>query len=182
MCGIRRRRSVSVWLLAAFAGVLLAGSIPCDVSAAPTIKFKKNGLDRFKFHGRVRLVPPEFGGPVDPLVDPFGVEILNEKGTVYQAWLDGSDLEPRRGMRYKFKDRAARYGLGGRGGLYQVITRFRNYGGVWYYTVRIMAFASLGRATEPLMSVTFLGVDGMATVTAEWVRKAYGWRLPLGRF
>lgn len=182
MCRIFRCQGLSLWLVGALVGAVLAGSVPCEVSAAPTIRFKKSGLDRLKFHGRVKLLPPQLGGPIDPVIEGFGVELVNEHGLFFRAHLFEGDLEARPGMHYRFKDRAARRGEGSRAGLYQVLTRFREYEDGWYYTVRILAYASLGAAIEPLMSVIFYRVDGPASVTAEWVRKQYGWRLPLDRF
>ena len=69
-----------------------------------------------------------------------------------------------------------------RTGLYQVITRFREYSDGWYYTVRILAFADLSSATQPSMTVIFDELDGMFAITADWVPTQYGWRLPLSRF
>jgi hypothetical protein len=151
-------------------------------SAAPTIRLKGNGLDRFKFHGRVRLVPPSLGGPVDPVSAGFGIDLANELGFIYRASLQAGDLQPKPNLRYEFRDLDAQIGNGTRDGLYQVIARFRQYAGVWYYTVRILAFADLSTATEPTMTVIFNEVDGMSAITAEWVPTQYGWRLPLNRF
>ena len=166
----------------AFAAAVLVGAFASQASAAPTIRLKGNGLDRFKFHGRVRLVPPLLGGPVDPVTSGFGVELRNEFGTIYQASLFPGDLTPERNLYYRFSDPEARYGNGTRAGLYQIITRFREYRDGWYYTVRIRAYADLSSATEPVMTVIFDEVDGPAGVTAEWVQTGYGWRLPLNRF
>ena len=162
--------------------VALVGALVSEAAAAPTIRFKGGGLDRFKFHGRVALEPPSQGGPVDPLTSGFTVELLNPDGTLYLASLLPGDLQPIGGGRYQFRDEGAREGEGTRNGLCQIITRFRNYSGVWYYTVRIMAFTDLSSATVPLMTVLFKEVGGEYGVTAEWVSTSYGWRLPLSRF
>jgi hypothetical protein len=169
-------------VVGAFAAVIISTTFAGRASAAPAIRLKGNGLDIFKFHGRVKLDPPTLGGPVDPLVDGFGVGIVNEFGVIYEASLGAGDLEPRGNLRYRFKDRRAQRGEGTRAGLFQVITRFREYADGWYYTVHIRAFADLSSATEPWMTVFFSEVDGTATLTAQWIPKWYGWRLPLGRF
>jgi hypothetical protein len=142
----------------------------------------EDSLDRFKFHGRVKLDPPSLGGPVDPLTSGFGVDLVNDLGVIYQASLIAGDLQPKPNFRYEFRDRDALTGNGSRAGLYQVITRFRQYGGVWYYTVRILAFADLSSATESSMTVLFNEVGGTFAVTADWVSTRFGWRLPLSRF
>lgn len=165
-----------------FGVVLLLVALACTASADPTIRFGSDNLDRFKFHGRVRLDPPFLGGPVDPLTSQFGFDLRNELGLIYGGVLMPGDLEPLRDLYYRFRDPGARYGAGTRGGLYQVVTRFREYADGWYYTVHILAFADLSRATEPRMTVIFNDVDGMAAVTADWVPTRFGWRLPLNRF
>lgn len=162
--------------------MLLLGAFASQAFAAPTIRFKGNGLDRFKFHGRVPLAPPSVGGPIDPVVAGFGVQLLNDLGFIYEALLLPGDLEPRGNLRYQFRDDGALDGNGTRGGLFQVITRFREYGSGWYYTVRILAFTDLSTATEPAMTVIFNQVGGGFAVTADWVQTDYGWRLPITRF
>jgi hypothetical protein len=166
----------------ALAAAVILGTFASEASAAPTIRFNGNGLDRFKFHGRVPLDPPSMGGPIDPLTAGFGIELLNDFGFVYRASLLPGDLEPRGNLRYQFRDDGALDGNGTRAGLFQVITRFREYAGGWYYTVRVLAFADLSTATEPSMTVIFNEVDGMFALTADWVPTDYGWRLPLTRF
>jgi len=169
---------------------LVAGAVACallggwagEAPAAPTIRFKGNGLDRFKFHGRVKLDPPHLGGPVDPLTSGFRFDLLNELGLVYGAGLIPGDMQPLRNLYYRFRDPDARYGAGTRSGVYQILTRFREYSDGWYYTVRIMAFSDLSLATEPRMTVLFSEVNGTAAITAEWVPTQFGWRLPLSRF
>ena len=168
-------------ILGAVAAVTVLAAFASQASAAPTIRFRGNGLDRFKFHGRVKLDPPSLGGPVDPLTSGFGVDLLNGLGGVYGAALLPGDLEPLPNLYYRFRDREARYGNGSRGGLFQVLTRFREYADGWYYTIRVMAYADLSLATEPVMTVLFSEVDGDAAVTAEWVPTQFGWRLPLNR-
>jgi hypothetical protein len=167
---------------ALFAGVLLFATFVAQASAAPTIRFKGNGLDRFKFHGRVKLDPPFLGGPVDPLTSGFSFELLNEKGLIFGGTLAPGDLEPLRNLYYQFRDPDARYGGGTRGGIFRILTRFREYSDGWYYTIRIMTFSDLSPATEPRMTVIFYEVDGNAAITADWVPTKFGWRLPLGRF
>ena len=151
-------------------------------SAAPTIRFRGNGLDRFKFHGRVPLEPPSLGGPIDPLSVGFGVDLINSSGFIYRATLFPGDLQPRGNWAYRFKDRAALSGNGSRGGVYQVITRFREYAHGWCYTVHILAFADLSMATDPMMTVVFTDVDGSFGVSAEWEATDYGWRMPTSAF
>lgn len=167
-------------------GVLAAAVVSSvcldEASAAPTIRFRGNGLDRFKFHGRVRLDPPFLGGPVDPTTSGFRFDLSNEHGLVYGASLYPGDFEPMRNLYYRFRDPEARYGNGVREGVYQILTRFREYSDGWYYTVRIMAFSDLSTATEPRMTVLFSELNGTASITAEWVPTQFGWRLPLGRF
>lgn len=176
---IWRRFSCTLACVAAVA--VFAGLAPSAL-AAPTIRFKGNGLDRFKFHGRVKLDPPWEGGPIDPLTAAFGVELRNELGLIYQGTILPGDLQPIRGDRYLFRDRAAADGNGSRDGLFMILTRYRKFSDGWWYTVRIRAFADLSAATEPLMTVIFNEVDGNAGVTAEWVPTQFGWRLPLNRF
>jgi hypothetical protein len=163
------------------AGVVVA-MLAGTAAAAPTIRFRGGGLDRFKFHGRVKLDPPFLGGPVDPLTSGFRFDLLNELGPVYGASLFAGDFEPLRNLYYRFRDPEAREGGGTRGGIYQILTRFREYSDGWYYTVRIMAFSDLSSATEPRMTVLFSEVNGTAAITAEWVPTSFGWRLPLSRF
>jgi len=162
-------------------GLLLAACIP-EAAAAPTIRFKGGGRDRFKFHGRVRLDPPHLGGEVDPVTSGFSVELHNASGIVYGASLFPGDMQPLRNLYYQFRDRDARYGYGTRGGLFRVLTRFREYSDGWYYTVRIMAFSDLSSATLPIMTVIFDEIGPQSSVTAEWVETQFGWRLPLNRF
>ncbi len=164
------------------ASLLFAGSFPSSVSAAPTIKFKGGALDVLTFHGRVALVPPSLGGPVDPVADGFGVELRNLFGVIYEGRLDPGDIVDMGKMRYRFKDKPAALGAGTRDGLYHVINRFRQYSGVWYYTVKIRAYADLTFATEAWMTLLMFEVNGPASVTAEWVEKKNGWRLPRNRF
>lgn len=169
-------------LLAAVAVAVLFATLASEAAAAPTIRFRENGLDRFKFHGRVRLDPPFLGGPVDPLTSGFRFDLLNEHGLIYGASMFPGDFEPLRNLHYRFRDPEARYGSGVREGVYQILTRFREYSDGWYYTVRIMAFSDLSAATEPRMTVLFSEFNGTASITAEWVPTQFGWRLPLGRF
>lgn len=164
------------------AALLLAAFAPA-ASAAPTIIFKGNGLDRFKFHGRVRLDPPTIGGPVDPVTTSFAMQLLNDFGVLWAARLVPGDLQPRANLWYVFKDAAALEGNGMRDGLFQVITRFREYGKGWYYTVRILAFTDLSAATDPHMTVVFDELDGKNYgVSGEWVPTRYGWRMPRSAF
>jgi hypothetical protein len=178
------RKSEFVRSLISFAVVaaLLLGTFASDASAAPTIRLRRDGIDRFKFHGRVRLDPPTLGGPLDPAVEAFAVELRNQLGMIYQASLFPGDLVPQPNLYYRFSDRAARRGAGERSGLFQVITRFRKYRDGWYYTMRIMAYADLSSATEPRMTVAFPELPRMPSVTADWVPTRYGWRLPLDHF
>ena len=173
---------ILVWRSESFAAAIGCGAVASPASAAPTIRLNGNGLDRFKFHGRVRLDPPSLGGPIDPVTAGFRVDLLNEFGFIYQASLLPGDLEPSDNLYYRFRDPDALDGGGTRGGLYQVITRFREYADGWYYTVRILAFADLSSATEPSMTVIFDELDGMFAITADWVPTQFGWRLPLSRF
>lgn len=166
-------------LLSAFA---LVCSEPRLAKAAPSIRFAGGGVDKFTFHGRVTLLPPTLGGPVDPVVDGFEVELSNELGVIYRGTLQSGDLEYMGKLRYRFKDESAKAGSGTRGGLFHVFSRFRQYSGVWYYTVRIIAYADLSSATKPVMTVRFFEVGEPASLTAEWVRLSNGWRLPLNRF
>ena len=166
----------------AFVTAVLLGALASEASAAPTIQLRRNGIDRFDFHGRVKLDPPSLGGPVDPVAAGFGIELQNELGTIYKASLLPGDLVPIPNHYYRFTDRSARDGSGMRSGLYRVITRFRKYRDGWYYTVYIRAFADLSAATHPLMTVIFSQVDGTAALTADWVSTRSGWRLPLDRF
>jgi hypothetical protein len=175
-------RSFSSLALITLVVAAIFATFVSSAEAAPTIRFKGNGLDRFKFHGRVKLLPPTLGGPVDPLATGFGIELRNQFGFLYQATLLPGDFEPRHNLRYKFMDRAALSGNGSRNGLFYVFTRFRKYGPNWYYTVRVRAFTDLSAATEPQMTVVFTKVNGTAALTAEWVPQYYGWRLPLSRF
>lgn len=177
--GPSRLRAVLLAIVAA--GVVFA-TLASEASAAPTIRFRGGGLDRFKFHGRVKLDPPFLGGPVDPLTSGFRFDLFNEYGLVYGASLFPGDFEPLRNLYYRFRDPDARYGNGVRGGVYQILTRFREYSDGWYYTIRIMAFTDLSLATEPRMTVLFSEVNGTAAITAEWVPTQFGWRLPLSRF
>ncbi len=112
----------------------------------------------------------------------FGIDLVNELGFIYRGSLLAGDLQPKPNLRFEFSDRDAQTGNGTRDGLCQVIARFRQYAGVWYYTVRILAFADLSTATEPTMTVIFNEVDGMSAITAEWAATRFGWRLPLNRF
>jgi hypothetical protein len=169
-------------LLAGVAAAVFFAALASDAYAAPTIRFRGNGLDRFKFHGRVRLDPPSLGGPVDPVTSGFRFDLSNQYGLVYGASLYPGDFEPLRNLYYRFRDPEARYGNGVREGVYQILTRFREYSDGWYYTVRIMAFSDLSAATEPRMTVLFSELNGTAAITAEWVPTQFGWRLPLGRF
>jgi len=162
--------------------VLLVGSAPGEATAAPSIRFQSDGLDKFVFHGRVALLPPTLGGPIDPVVDGFGVELSNEFGVIYQASLQAGDLEYMGKLRYRFRDENAKQGTGSRNGLFHIFTRFRQYSGVWYYTVRIVAYDDLSFATEPVMTTKFFQVGKPASITVEWVKLANGWRLPLSRF
>jgi len=162
--------------------LLLLVAFATEGAAAPTIRFKGNGLDRFKFHGRVKLDPPFLGGPVDPVTSGFSFDLFNDFGLIYGGAVYPGDFEPLRNLYYRFRDPEARYGGGTRGGIYQILTRFREYSDGWYYTVRIMAFSDLSLATEPRMTVLFYEVDGDAAITAEWVPTQFGWRLPLSRF
>jgi hypothetical protein len=162
--------------------VLLLGTVAHEASAAPTIIFRDGALDRFKFHGRVLLPPPELGGPIDPVRDGFGVELSNEFGVLYEGWLGPGDLQPLGKMRYRFRDKLAPEGAGSRDGLGFIFTRFRQYADGWYYTVRIMAYEELSAATVPRMTVTFHQVGMPAQLTVEWVPMQKGWRLPLNRF
>ena len=162
---------------------LLFGFLVSDASALPSIRFFGGGLDRFVFHGRVRLVPPTLGGPIDPVVDGFAVELSNQYGPIYGASLGPGDLVERRNLRYRFRDKAAKVGAGSRNGLYIIKNRYRQFaGGVWYYTVRVRAYADLSFATESWMTVIFFEVDGPATISAHWVEKKDGWSLPLRLF
>lgn len=176
--GRRFRAGVAAFLALA---LLLAAGVP-EGRAAPTIRFKGSGLDRFKFHGRVKLDPPHLGGPVDPLTAGFNVELHNGLGLIYTASLFPGDMQPLRNLYYQFRDRDARSGYGARGGLFRVLTRFREYSDGWYYTVRIMAFSDLSSATLPVMTVIFNEIGPQSSVTAEWVETQFGWRLPLNRF
>jgi hypothetical protein len=92
------------------------------------------------------------------------------------------DLVALPNLYYRFSDRRARRGSGTHSGLFQVITRFRKYRNGWYYTMRIMAYADLSLATEPRMTVILTELEGMPSVTADWVPTRYGWRLPLNHF
>jgi hypothetical protein len=175
-------RSASRWGVLLAAAALLAATLASEAAAAPTIRFKGNGLDRFKFHGRVKLDPPFLGGRVDPLTSGFSFELLNANGLVYGAALLPGDMEALRNLYYRFRDPDARTGEGSRGGIFQILTRFREYSDGWYYTVRIVAFSDLSSATEPRMTVLFYEVDGNAGITADWVPTNFGWRLPLNRF
>jgi hypothetical protein len=181
LVGIRRLRTVSRFGVLV-AGVLLVATFTSAAVAAPTIRLKGNGVDRFKFHGRVKLDPPFLGGPVDPLTSGFSFDLLNGFGLIYGGAVFPGDFEPMRNLYYRFRDPDARYGGGMRGGIYQILTRFREYSDGWYYTVRIMAFSDLSLATEPRMTVLFYEVDGDAAITADWVPTKFGWRLPLNRF
>ena len=163
-------------------GLLLLGFVPRGASAAPTISFKEGGLDKFRFHGRVALVPPMYGGPVDPVLDGFGFELSNDFGVIYQGWLQPGDLEYIGKLRYRFRDKGALVGTGSRDGIFYIFSRFRQYAGVWWYTVRIIAYADLSFATEPRMTLEFFQVGVPATLTVDWVRLTNGWRLPLNRF
>ena len=164
------------------AGLLLTVLAPAAF-AAPTIIFKGNGLDRFKFHGRVRLDPPTIGGPVDPVTSSFVVQLLNGAGMLWEGRLEPGDLQPRANLWYVFRDTAALDGNGMRNGIYHIITRFREYGKGWYYTVRVLAFTDLSTATDPFMTVIFDELGGKNYgVTGEWVRTRFGWRMPRGAF
>jgi len=173
------RRSFVIHVLAI---VALAAMLAVPAAAAPTIRFRGNGLDRFKFHGRVPLEPPSLGGPIDPLTTGFEVDLINGFGFIYRAILLPGDLQPRGNYSYAFRDNGALDGTGTRGGVYQVITRFREFAHGWYYTVRILAFADLSSATEPVMTVVFNEMDGSFAVTAEWTPTDYGWRMPISEF
>lgn len=181
-------KSVCFRLRVAAATTCLAAAVSCvfgftpDASAAPSIRFKGDGLDVFKFHGRVALVPPTFGGPVDPVRDGFGMELMNQLGEIYAAAIESGDLKDMGKLRYRFKDKLAKVGGGSRGGLYHVKNRFRKFGDVWYYTVRIRAYADLSLATEAWMTLLLHEVNGPASLTSEWVETKNGWRLPLNRF
>jgi len=74
-------------LLAVVATAAFFAALASDASAAPTIRFRGNGLDRFKFHGRVKLDPPSLGGPVDPVTSGFRFDLSNQYGLVYGASL-----------------------------------------------------------------------------------------------
>ena len=160
---------------------LIAASAPSAV-AGPSIRFDDDGLDVFTFHGRVALVPPTLGGPVDPIADGFGVELSNDFGLIYQASLQPGDLEDAGELRYRFKDEGASYGAGSRDGLYHVFNRFRRYPDGWYYTVKIRAYGDFSFATHPKMTLLLYEVGGTAGLTADWVRTNSGWRLPLNHF
>jgi hypothetical protein len=162
--------------------IALLGSLASEAAAAPIIRLRANGIDRFTFHGRVKLDPPSLGGPLDPVAAGFGIELLNEFGTIYSASLAPGDLVARPNFYYRFTDPSARDGTGLRSGLYQVTTRFRKYRDGWYYTVYVIAFADLSAATEPYMTVVFSRIDGSAALSAEWLPTRSGWRLPLDRF
>jgi hypothetical protein len=163
-------------------GILLVSAVANHAWAAPSINFKGGGLDKFRFHGRVALVPPTLGGPIDPVVDGFGVTLSNEFGVIYEGWLLPGDLTYIGDLRYRFKDKVAREGAGTRDGLFYIFSRFRQYAGVWYYTVRILAYSDLSFATEPRMTLEFHQVGTPAALTVDWVRQTNGWRLPLSRF
>ena len=162
--------------------VFLIAASASSAVAGPSIRFAADGLDVFNFHGRVALVPPTLGGPVDPTTDGFGVELSNDFGVIYQASLQAGDLEDVGALRYRFKDEGASSGTGSRDGLYHVLNRFRHYPDGWYYTVRIRAYGDFSFATHPKMTLTFYEVGGTAGLTADWVRTKSGWRLPLNRF
>jgi hypothetical protein len=163
-------------------GILILLGFSSDASAAPSIRFKGSGLDVFNFHGRVALLPPTHGGPVDPVADGFGLELRNEFGVIYETAIGPDELVDRGNLRYRFKDKLSKAGAGSHGGLYHIINRFRQYAGVWYYTVRIRAYTDLSAATEPLMTLLIYEVNGPASVTAAWVQKKNGWKLPRNRF
>jgi hypothetical protein len=175
-------RNVIALAVGAFATALLLGPLASEASAAPTIRLRRSGIDRFDFHGRVKLDPPSLGGPVDPVAAGFGIELQNELGTIYKATLLPGDLVSIPNHYYRFRDRSARDGNGIRSGLYRVTTRFRKYRDGWYYTVYVLAFADLSAATHPLMTVIFSQVDGTAALSADWLPTRSGWRLPLDRF
>lgn len=178
--GVLRWRALAVTVF--FYGFLFfPGAVP-DGLAAPSIRFKGGGVDVFTFHGRVALVPPTHGGPVDPVEDGFGLELRNQFGVIYEAAIGAGELRDMGNLRYRFRDKLAKLGMGSRGGLYHVLNRFRQYSGVWYYTVRIRGYADLTTATEAWMTLLLYEVDGPAAVTAEWVAKKSGWRLPRNRF
>lgn len=179
---VRHRLRVSAAALCFAAGALSSFGYPSDASAAPSIRFNGEGRDVFVFHGRVKLAPPTHGGPVDPVRDGFGLELSNELGVIYAAALGPGDLEDMGKLRYRFKDKLAKYGAGSHGGLYHVLNRFRKFDGIWYYTVRIRAHSDLSLATEAVMTLLLFEVNGPASLTAEWVERKNGWRLPLNRF
>ena len=162
--------------------VALLVILAADAFAAPTIRLNGNGRDRFKFHGRVPLAPPNEGGPIEPSSMGFGVDLLNANGYIYRAVLLPGDLVAKPNLYYEFRDRGALDGTGTRDGVYQVITRFRKYSNVWYYTVRIIAFTDLSAATEPMMTVVFNQLGGSFAVTGEWQATRFGWRLPFSQF
>jgi hypothetical protein len=178
----KNRSPLLALTLASAAFLVTSSTFATHAEAAPTIRFKGTGLDRFKFHGRVRLDPPWLGGTVDPLTSGFSFELRNEAGHIHSGYILPGDLQERRNNYYTFRDRSALSGDGLRGGVFQIITRFRQYGPDWYYTVRIMSFSDLSTATTPRMTVIFYEVGGMKAVTADWVQTQFGWRLPLNRF
>jgi hypothetical protein len=168
--------------LAQWAVTLLLATFAAEVCAAPTIRFNGGGRDRFKFHGRVPLVPPSEGGTIDPVSAGFSFDLLNELGYIYRGELFPGDFVAKPNLHYEFRDLDALEGTGSRNGVYQVKSRFRQYAGVWYYTVRILVFADLSSATVPTMTVILAQLDGEFAITAEWVPTKFGWRLPLSRF
>jgi hypothetical protein len=183
---VRGCRLLAPVFVGILAGILSLAFLPREATAAPTITFKGGGLDEFRFHGRVELVPPELGGTIDPITAGFGFELSNEHGVIYAATLEPFDFEYMGNMRYRFRDTAARVGAGSRGGIFHVFSRFRQYHGVWWYTVRILAYGDLSRATEPVMTLKWFQVgtinDQVPQLTVEWDRLSDGWRLPLSRF
>jgi len=110
---------------------------------------------------------------LDPSNDPVEIIIRNAAGIVFQASLLPGDLV-KRGKDFRFSDRNARRGQGIRNGLSSV--RIGSVPNATGTRVNIEAFADLGAANDPEMTVEIRVGARRIGYTRIWDAKNYGWQ------
>jgi hypothetical protein len=139
---------------------------PCKHPCLNKIIFGDSAhLDKLELHARINPATS-----IDPVSEPFTIEISNANGTVFTATLNPGDFVASGGQRVIYRNPAARSA----GGLARVQIQPRHDANEGF-RVDVLAYGDLSAATlADMTTIIAVGNDGFFN-TGTWTQRSYGW-------